>query len=124
MLKESRQKKLTPILEELRKIKGVVNVRQDDFDSNAVNVFLTLSAPGGYIKKLSPFSKPRPNGFEVSIRSVKAAIRRFFRGRGIIFGHLDQPTPVYQRQWDAWSKKTLTYKEGYDGDEIKIEVYV
>jgi hypothetical protein len=117
MLSASRQEQLTPILEALRQIPGVVDVYDDDFDSTSINVFLRLGAEKNSYRAGSPIY-----GFASPLRSIKAAIKRVCREAGVGMNFLDWPAMKYSYSYYRGQRET--YKDGYDQDDIKIEVFI
>ena len=113
MFPQQRQLKLDPLLDKLRKLPGIKEIHQDDFDSSAINVVLVLDDMGS---RAGSFDGQRPYRFAVSIRKVKGAIIRVLKEVG--FNFLDWPELRYI------SNGGEKVKNGYSGDSIKIEVFV
>jgi hypothetical protein len=116
-LPENRRNRLFSVLEDLcRQVPGVLNATDDDFDSTSVNVFLALDVQSraGCIT-----SSDRPFRFVTPLRSTKAAIRRVCKQHGVSFNFLNWPAKQYVS--DGMGGKS---DDGYDVEEIKIEVFV
>ena len=113
------QEKIKPVLDDLRKIAGVVNVQSDDWDSHYINVFVALKA--GYATFLHG---SKPVKFAASIRSIKTAIAKMCDEHNIPFNFLDQPVQqyVYNPNHKFFAGEPKMVKDGYDTDTIKIEL--
>ena len=118
MLAENRQQKLDVALAALRNIPGIVDVSSDDWDSSAIDVFLTLEPERtSYVKSSTIYH------FKSNINVYKARIKALLRKAGIGFGFLDWPAKKYSSNGTVFGK-SLKFDEGYDGTAIKIEVYI
>ena len=114
---DDRQAKLEPVLIALRQIKGIVDVWKDDFDSSAINVFLTIKGADPFRPAKSPVM-----AFALPMRYTKAAIRQACKQAGVEFRFLDWPTMRYS--YMTVLGRRYKNKDGYDQSTIKIEVYV
>lgn len=112
MLAAHRQAKLAPVLASLRAIPGVTAAGSDDWDAISVNVVVSLDASGhaGSLNGRKPMRFVRP------LRTIKADVRRACKE--VYFRYLDYPVMTYRKS--AGDK----VQDGYDGESIKIEVYV
>ena len=113
-----RQRKLDRVLPLLRQIEGVTQVWTDDWDSTAINVFLDLDTMDS---ERGSVSGKNPMRFKSPLRKVKAAIRKACKDAGLDFNFLDWPAPQYSSTTILGRRET--FKEGYDGSDIKIEVF-
>lgn len=119
MLATERQNRLTPILEDLQAISGITCVQQDDFNSHAIDVFLTLTPEGDQRRS----GRYGPTRWEVPLRTIKAAIHRAINAKGRDFRFLDQPRKRRERNGSLHGKPYY-HDLGYDKDEIKLEIHV
>lgn len=116
-LATERQAQLTPLLDKLREIDGVLSVESDDWNSYAIDVFVTLKPQSfAHQGRLGPYSFDKP------IRSIKAAIKRALKGTDFHF--LDQPEKKREYNGKDYYGKTIWHDLGYDKDYIKLEVLV
>ena len=111
MFPAERQVKLDKVLAGLRELPGVLEVQQDDFNSNSVNVFVVLSRE----------SKP----MQLPVRSVKAGIKRVCRQlRPVEVGFNFLGWPEMQYSSESFQGHSWKCKEGYNTGDVKIEVFV
>jgi hypothetical protein len=121
MFNKQRQSDLEAALTALRLIPGISSVESDDFNSSAVNVFLTLA----------PLDYYRPPGSPVyhfvhRINVYKAKIKKALHNcgtRGAGFNFLDWPVKRYSSNGTI-NGKPLKFDEGYNHRLIKIEVII
>jgi hypothetical protein len=113
----TRQDQLNFILADLRKIEGVTLVKQDDFDSGSINVFLTLAVES----RSCMTSSKRAKRFSCSLRRTKAAIRRVCDENLISFNFLDWPTKKYISDG---GRPAGRLDDGYTHEHIKIEIFI
>jgi len=111
-MNEERKAQLTAILGQLETLEGVKLVESDDFDSTAVNVFITLEATSHVGRDL------RPMVFKSGIRNVKANVTRICRESDIGLVHLDWPHMQYK---SVFGEK---YKCGYNHNYLKVSLYI
>ena len=120
----TRQDQLNFILADLRKIEGITLVKQDDFDSVSINVFLTLAVES----RSCMTSSRRAKRFSRPLRSIKDAIKRAIHevfsttpGNEVVFKFLDWPTKKYISDG---GRPAGRLDDGYTHEHIKIEIYV
>jgi hypothetical protein len=106
-----RQSKLDPILTGLRSLPGITAVQQDDFDSNAIDVIISLKM----INKCK---------LEVGLRSMKSAIVKVVDAFGYPCNILDWPAKRYSYNGKDHTGKSIMFDEGYDHNTIKLEIRV
>lgn len=115
MFPAERQSKLNPVLDALRGLPGIVEVEQDDWNSYAINVFLTLQvAARGTFR-----SNDRPARFATPIRAIKASVKRACKQQEVDFDFLDWPSKLYEP--DGMGGKL---DDGYNHGSIKLEILV
>ena len=112
-----RQERLDEVLTALREIEGLRLVKSDDFNSTAIDIFLTLQTKFGDNFKHS-YGGSNTCEWAVPIRTVKANIRRACRKLGVAFNWLDWPVMQY------YSSGGEKFKAGYDQNDFKIEVFI
>jgi len=101
---------LEPLFADLRKIEGVVKVEPDDWNSTAIDVFVTLVERGRT-------SGGRPLEFQSSVRKVKGQIRSACHRHDVEHNFLQWPTRQY---WDDHGRRE---RDGFDDDYIKVELF-
>lgn len=115
MFPSNRQEQLNPIVQDLQAVPGVTNVKQDDFDSRSIRLFITLddgNSKAGSINGHKPFRFTQP------LRQTSAKIAAIFRKHKVNADVLDRPKLTYN------SFNYRKYPDGYTTDRIMVDVYV
>lgn len=99
-----RLQKLHAIMGVLGHVAGVVSVQDDDFDSNAFNVFVHLEGTSLKLKE--------------RLQDTKRRIQKAIKSQNARFNFLDWPSKKYEYM------NGEKYDKGYDRTYIKLEVYV
>jgi len=114
MLPKNRQDKLDPILDQLKMMKGIEDICQDDFDSNGINVWFNL-IPLNQISPRSPVME-----FVVPVANIKRQMKTL--------GHrvTDFPAMRYENVsiHDRSPGDPKRRKIGFDQIRFGIEVFV
>lgn len=111
-----RRERLERVVQSLGTLPGICAVQSDDWDSSSVNIFVRLRVD-------TQFSA-RPRIFQVPVRSLKLRIKNLLRDLGYECCFLAQPERLY-----SWIPKILGSPrervfEGYDRDDMKLEVFL
>jgi len=118
MFPSERQLKLDPVLTELRKINGIDNVSQDDYDSAGINVFFWLNSKSDF--------DGRALEFVIPLISLRSRLNKLFKKLGVEFSVIDYPTMTYAYVPSSWRMRgdKSHVKIGYDQNRYGIEVIV
>jgi hypothetical protein len=115
MFPADRQAQLDPIINEIKAIPGVVSVKQDDFDSVSIRLFIALDTDNSYGGSIG---KDKPYRFKKPLRSISAQLAAVFRRQEVNAEILDRPRMTY------YSNQGDKIRDGYSTSRFMIDLYV